>query len=150
MIIEVKSANEMKEFGKRLSGLLIGGEIIELVGDVGAGKTTLLKGIAEGLGVKEDVQSPSFTINRVYHIRDDLILAHYDFYRLTDAGIMEHELQEALDDKQTIVAIEWSDLVEGVLPSNRLRITIVPLTEDSRRVIVEATGESLMKIEHAL
>lgn len=150
MIIEVKSANEMKELGKRLSTALIGGEIIELVGDVGAGKTTLLKGIAEGLEVHDDVQSPSFTINRIYKARDDLVLAHYDFYRLTDIGIMEHELQEALDDKQTIVAIEWGNLVEGVLPSDRLRITIVPLTEDSRRVIVEATGESLKKVEHAL
>src|SRR5665647_571424 len=96
--IEVTSEQEMRTLGEKLGLLLKGGEVIELVGDVGAGKTTFVKGLAHGLAIDEDVQSPSFTISRVYDARDDLQLAHYDFYRLNDAGIMANELTETTQD----------------------------------------------------
>lgn len=150
MIIEVKSALEMKAFGKRLASLLKGGEVIELIGDVGAGKTTLTKGIADGMGVDEDVQSPSFTISRVYPVRDGLTLAHYDFYRLTDAGVMKQELAEVIKDLKTITIIEWGNIVTGVLPTDRLTLSIVPPTEMTRRIIVEAHGPKSKKIEQGL
>jgi tRNA threonylcarbamoyladenosine biosynthesis protein TsaE len=122
MIIEVASEADMKKLGHRLGQKLRGGELIELVGDVGAGKTTFTKGIATGLAIDEDVQSPSFTISRLYDARDGLHLAHYDFYRLGDAGIMTHELDETIHDSQTVTIIEWSDVVTRVLPDERLRI----------------------------
>ena len=150
MIIEVKDADEMIAFGKRLADLLRGGEVIELIGDIGAGKTTLTKGIGEGLGVTDDVQSPSFTISRVYPIRDGLTLAHYDFYRLDDAGIMKQELGETVADLKTITVIEWGNVVAGVLPSDRLTLSIVPPTELTRRIIVEAHGPISRRIEHGL
>jgi tRNA threonylcarbamoyladenosine biosynthesis protein TsaE len=150
MIIEVHTENEMKAFGARLASLLKGGEVIELVGDVGAGKTTLTKGIAAGLGVDEDVQSPSFTISRVYSANDGLTLAHYDFYRLHAAGIMGDELKETILNQQTITVIEWGGIVEGALPHDRLTLTIVAPTETSRRIIVEAHGLRSMSIEAAL
>ena len=131
----------MKALGKRLGTFLKGGEIIELVGDVGAGKTTLTKGIAEGLGIDEDIQSPSFTISRVYDARDSLVLAHYDFYRLHDAGIMANELQEIVHDKNTITIIEWAEIVSGVLPHDRLTIDITPVSETSRHIKLLASGE---------
>jgi tRNA threonylcarbamoyladenosine biosynthesis protein TsaE len=150
MIIEVNSATEMKAFGKHLSGLLSGGDVIELIGDVGSGKTTLVKGIAEGLGIDEDVQSPSFTINRLYQIRDNLMFAHYDFYSLSDPGILKQELDESLRDQKTITAIEWAAVVSGILPSDRLRLTLVPFAEDTRRITIEATGPRAKKIEGKL
>lgn len=150
MIIEVKDAPEMTTLGKRLAGLLRGSEVIELIGDVGAGKTTLAKGIAEGLGVDEDVQSPSFTISRVYSARDGLTLAHYDFYRLDDAGIMKQELGETMKDLHTITIIEWGNVVAGLLPTDRLTLSIVPPTETTRRIIVEAHGPKSLRIEHGL
>lgn len=130
--IEVSSEAETRALGEKLGRLLKGGEIIELVGDVGAGKTTFVKGLARGLGVEEDVQSPSFTISRVYDARGGLLLAHYDFYRLNDAGIMADELKETTQDLQSVTVIEWADIVEGVLPSSRLRITFTTPTETSR------------------
>jgi tRNA threonylcarbamoyladenosine biosynthesis protein TsaE len=140
-MITIESEAEMKAFGARLGAALTGGEVIELVGDVGAGKTTLTKGIAEGMGVSETVQSPSFTISRVY---DDtatgLRLAHYDFYRLHDAGIMADELQETAQDAQTVTIIEWADIVTGVLPDDRLTVAIVSPTELSRCIDLQATG----------
>lgn len=150
MIIEVKSAIEMNAFGKRLAGLLKGGEVIELIGDVGAGKTTLTKGIAEGLGINEDVQSPSFTISRVYDAQSGIRFAHYDFYRLVDAGIMKQELAEAMADPKTITVIEWGNVVKGVLPEDRLTLSIVPPTELTRRIIVEAHGLKSKRVELGL
>lgn len=150
MIIEVTNEQEMKAFGARLGRLLRGGEVIELVGDVGAGKTTFTKGLATGLDIAEDVQSPSFTINRVYTARNDLTLAHYDFYRLQEAGIMGDELKETILNQKTITVIEWGGIVEGALPVDRLTLSIVSPTETVRRIIVEAHGPRSLEIEHAL
>lgn len=141
MIFEVKDQTEMQRFGEKLGALLRGGEIIELVGDVGAGKTTLTKAIAGGLQITEDVQSPSFTISRIYEARDGLSLAHYDFYRLSDAGILANELHETVREAKTITIVEWADIVSGVLPDDRLTIHITPLSETARKVELSAGGE---------
>ena len=90
--IIVQTAEELIELGVTLGSLLRGGETIELVGDIGAGKTTLTKGLARGMGIAEEVQSPTFTLSRVYDAPNGRRLAHYDFYRLNNAGIMQAEL----------------------------------------------------------
>lgn len=146
MTIEVNSESEMKQLGKKLGALLAGGEILELVGDVGAGKTTLTKGIGEGMAVDDDVQSPSFTISRVYDARDGLQLAHYDFYRLHDPGIMAAELHETLSDARVATVIEWAEIVSGVLPEDQLTITITSPTESSRQVTLRAGGTKSKKL----
>lgn len=148
--MEVINEIEMKRFGEVIGRLLNGGEKIELVGDVGAGKTTLVKGIAIGLGINENIQSPSFTINRVYDGRDNIILSHYDFYRLDNAGIMADELGEAIDDKKTITVIEWGGAVLEILPKDRLIINISSPTEESRRLIIESGGVISEKLKVGL
>lgn len=141
----------MKTFGARLGALLKGGDVIELVGDVGAGKTTLTKGLAVGLQIDEDIQSPSFTISRVYDRATDAIrLAHYDFYRLHDAGIMADELFEATRDPNTITVIEWADIVTGVLPEDHLTLILTSPTETSRIVELIAHGTRAQQIVEAL
>ena len=135
---EVLSELAMRELGRDIGRQLKGGEVIELVGDVGAGKTTLVKGIATGLGVEEDVQSPSFTISRTYQTaRLDLLLAHYDFYRLHDPGIMASELGEVVNDKGVVTVVEWAEIVNDVLPDGHVRVTIIPTSETARRVVIE-------------
>jgi tRNA threonylcarbamoyladenosine biosynthesis protein TsaE len=146
MTIEVKSEEAMKAFGEKLGAVLAGGEIIELIGDVGAGKTTLTKGIAAGMGIDEDVQSPSFTISRVYDTASDLRLSHYDFYRLHDAGIMADELHETLHDPKTVTIIEWAEIVAGVLPADRLSVHIVSPGENERHITLTAAGPSSEKL----
>lgn len=143
MTIEVHSEADMKALGATLGALLRGGEVIELVGDVGAGKTTLTKGIAQGMSIDEDVQSPSFTISRVYDAPNGLTLAHYDFYRLGDAGIMANELHETVHDKNTVTIIEWAEIISGVLPKDHLKIIISSSADDeqSRRVVFDASGD---------
>ena len=137
----LKSESEMIEFGAMIGRLLSGGEMIELVGDVGAGKTTFTKGLAIGLTIKEDIQSPTFTISRVYDARDALHLAHYDFYRLNDAGIMTHELDEAINDPQTITVVEWGDVVQEILPKDRIQIRLTSPSIDDRIAAITAYGK---------
>jgi len=137
----------MRILGEQLGSRLRGGEIIELIGDVGAGKTTLVKGIGRGLKIDEDIQSPSFTVSRVYPARDHLTLAHYDFYRLNDAGIMADELAEAVTDSNTIVVIEWGDIIGGVLPGDYIRLSINPVDEVTRALEL-AIPKSYSYLEH--
>ncbi len=150
MNIQITGVKDMTDFGARLGGLLVGGVIIELVGDVGAGKTTLAKGIALGLGIDEDVQSPSFTISRVYTGREGLRMAHYDFYRLNDPGIMKAELAEVVADPQTITLIEWAELVGDTLPADRLTIRITPITETERQLDITSGGSRAQWVEKQL
>lgn len=148
MTTEVNNAEAMIDFGRRVGGLCSGGEVIELVGDIGAGKTTFTKGLAEALGVDEAVQSPTFTINRMYDTANGLRLAHYDFYRLNDAGMLASELAETVNDPNTVTVVEWADIVTGVLPDHTLRITIQTPTEDTRTVTLAAqSGKGLKLVE---
>lgn len=141
MEIEVQSEQELGVFGRRLGESVRGGQAIELVGDVGAGKTTLVKAIAAGMGIAENVSSPSYTLSQAYDGSRGVRLVHYDFYRLNDPGILAKELAEVLAEEASVVAVEWADIVADVLPADHLRIQIVPTSEHSRRLSVSAGGE---------
>lgn len=132
---EINSTEEMIEFGKEIGSNLEGGSVLELIGDVGAGKTTFTKGLALGLGVLETVQSPTFTISRVYE-GDNLTLSHYDFYRLNDYGIMKMELAENLSDPQNITVVEWAGGLADILPEKHLKLIFESVSEDKRLVKV--------------
>lgn len=139
MIIEVNSEQQTKDLAAKIGRGLKGGEVFELVGDVGAGKTTFVKGLAKGLEIEDDVQSPSFTISRVYDARDNLELVHYDFYRLNDPGIMANEVAEMTHDEKTVTVIEWADIVEGVLPQSRYTIRFESPSETDRSITLPDT-----------
>jgi len=139
MIIEVDSERATQALGERIGALLRGGEVFQLIGDVGAGKTTFVKGLAKGLGVDDDVQSPSFTISRTYDGRDAIQLVHYDFYRLNDPGIMASEVAEMSHDAKTVTVIEWADIVKGVLPEDHFTLSFTSPTETSRTITIPDT-----------
>jgi tRNA threonylcarbamoyladenosine biosynthesis protein TsaE len=92
------------------------------------------------MGVSEDVQSPSFTLSRVYDASQGRQLAHYDFYRLSDPGILADELADVLGDSRTVTIIEWAAIVEGVLPDSRSTIRITSPSETSRTVLLEGVA----------
>lgn len=75
-------------------------------------------------------------VERVYECRDNLSLHHFDFYRLQEAGIVARELEEVLEDPRAIVAIEWGDVVNGVLPMEHVELQLErqPDSEDSRKL----------------
>lgn len=133
----INTADEMEMLGQQIGQRLRGGEIIELVGDVGAGKTTFTRGLAKGLEIYDNITSPSFTINCNYTGRNGLTLRHYDFYRLSDPGIMNLELSEAIVDPKAVIIIEWGDSIADVLPEQRLVININYLPERGREVAID-------------
>lgn len=137
----IDNEHSLRAFGVRLGATLVGGELIELVGDVGAGKTTLAKAIAAGMGVTDDVGSPSYMLSQVYDAPHGLRLAHYDFYRLDDPGIMADELQEMLTDSRVVTLIEWGEMVAGVLPYDHVQIAIVPFGDTGRKLTLTAGGD---------
>lgn len=132
---KIKDEQEMINFGYELATNLTAPVVIELVGDVGAGKTTLTRGIAEGLGVKEPVTSPSFNISKRY-IFPNGTLVHYDFYRLPEPGIMQEDLLESFNDSQTITIMEWANSVAELLPEKHVRVEIALNEDGSRNVEV--------------
>ena len=115
--------------------------VIELIGDVGAGKTTLTRGIAKGLGIDDEVTSPSFTICKKYAFASGT-LSHYDFYRLPDPGIMSEEISEAIAEPHALVIVEWGSSVSNLLPEERIIIEILSLANQSRQVKISCPDNS--------
>ncbi len=138
--MKIDSDEKMQRLGVAIGQSVSGGEVLELVGDIGAGKTTLTKGIAKALDINEPVQSPTFTISRVYDSPRGLRLAHYDFYRLGEAGIMGDEIREAVDNN-SVVVVEWAGAVDGDLPEDRLAIKIIATSEEERLVEFHPGGK---------
>ena len=134
---------ELLRYGKKIGEKIksredfadTGAVVVELVGDVGVGKTTLTRGIAEGLGVAESVTSPSFTISKAYALPDGGRLVHYDFYRLSEPGLMVEDLEENLADSNNVVVIEWGESVGEVLPEGRMTIRLEYDEDAGRRII---------------
>ena len=138
--MKIDSDEKMQRLGVAIGQAVSGGEVLELVGDIGAGKTTLTKGIAKALDINEPVQSPTFTISRVYDSPRGLRLAHYDFYRLGEAGIMGDEISEAVDN-DSVVVVEWAGAVDGDLPEDRLVVKITTISEEERLVEFHPSGK---------
>jgi tRNA threonylcarbamoyladenosine biosynthesis protein TsaE len=133
--VSTSSANTERlatELGTRCKG----GEVIELISDLGGGKTTFVRGLAKGMGSTDNVASPSFTLSREYKA-GKLTIYHFDFYRLSEPGIIENELVELIGDPSGVVVIEWADIVEDVLPAERLTIRLERTGEDSRKFTYE-------------
>ncbi len=103
-----------------------------------------------GLGISDPVQSPTFTISRIYQANNGLELAHYDFYRLGEAGIMGNEINETASDPKTITVVEWAGAVKNNLPSDRLEVNIKVIDENKRLVELIAHGERAGQLKEQL
>lgn len=132
----INSEQEMLDFGADFAKSL-NNQVIELLGDVGAGKTTFTRGLAQGLGIKEPITSPSFTISKSYALpNSNGHFIHYDFYRLPDPGLMLDDLQENLNNPENVIIVEWGESVTNILPENRTKIEIKYNDDNSREVIL--------------
>lgn len=133
MIYETVSTSSegTERLGRLLGRLLKSPEIIELHADLGGGKTTFVRGLARGLGSKDMVASPTFTLSKIYKVKNGQEIHHFDFYRLYDAGIMADQLTESLESSNVITVVEWGDVVQNVLPEEKLTIEFKPTANDS-------------------
>lgn len=133
MNIVSKSSDETVELGKKLARILKGGEVVALYGDLGGGKTQFTKGIAKGLGVKDNIISPTFVIRRDYE-GEKLNLLHYDFYRFE---VPDEELIESLGEGtsiENVTVIEWAERVEKYLPKDVVKVTFKYVGENEREI----------------
>lgn len=121
--IETVSENETFEAGKRTALKVKPGDVYCLDGDLGAGKTVFAKGFAEGLGIKEPVTSPTFTIIKEYP-EGRLPLYHFDVYRIGDPSEMEAIGYEEYFFGEGVCLVEWSELIEELIPESAVHITI--------------------------
>jgi tRNA threonylcarbamoyladenosine biosynthesis protein TsaE len=128
------TADDTKELAAVIGQAARGGEVVELLSDLGGGKTTFVKGLAIGMGVSEVVQSPTFTLSQIHKAHHGLELHHFDFYRLSEPGVMSAELAESVAQPNAVVAVEWGEIVHEILPANRLTIKL-SVQEGEQRVV---------------
>lgn len=139
MIIETWTPEETFEVGRKLGAQAEAGQVYCLNGDLGVGKTVFTQGFADGLGIGEPVNSPTFTIVQQY---DDgrLPLYHFDVYRIGDIGEMDEIGYEDCFYGEGVCLIEWSDLIREILPEQSVEIRIEKDLEkgfDYRKITVE-------------
>jgi tRNA threonylcarbamoyladenosine biosynthesis protein TsaE len=150
VIVEIPTAQDMRDLGTRLARILKPGDLVVLDGPLGAGKTTLAQGIGAGLGVRGDVTSPTFVIARVHpSLAGGPPLVHADAYRVDGPlEIDDLDLDASMPDSVTIV--EWGKgLVEG-LAADRLDIEIsrtVGSESEIRHVSITAQGKRWDSVE---
>lgn len=135
--ITTYSENETMELAQNIESEKFPNMVICLIGDLGSGKTVFTKAFALALGINENITSPTFNIIKEYD-NAEMKLFHMDVYRLSDTkqdiGIEEYFT------KRGVCIIEWADLIEDILPKNRLDIKIKMVDEDTRQFIITPHG----------
>ena len=138
MVIETNSWEETYALGQKMGREARPGDVYTLVGDLGVGKTVLTQGIANGLGITEPVNSPTFTIVQEYD-EGRLPFYHFDVYRIGDLEEMDEIGYEEYVYGNGLTMIEWSNLIEEILPEKRKEIVIEKDLEkgfDYRRITI--------------
>ncbi len=139
-----ESAEQSRALGVRIGRLLRTGDVVLLHGDLGAGKTTLTQGIAQGLGVREQIQSPTFTLVAEHAGQtaggEPITLYHLDLYRLAGEDDLESfGWEHYLAPPDGVSVVEWPERAGSWLPEEYLLVRLESDGVDRRRVTVEAT-----------
>ena len=136
-----KSYNETINLGERLGKLLDNGSVLALKGDLAGGKTTFTKGIGKALNIKTVINSPTFTILKIY--KGDFTLYHIDAYRLEnneyDLGISEFE-------EDGIMVVEWPEYYQSFLPNDYIEIDFNYIDDDTREINFICHGDKYRKV----
>ncbi len=139
MRIITHSPQETIDTAKKIGGLLKKGDIIAYRGNLGAGKTTFTRGLAIGLGLGDNVTSPTFALVNEY-CGDKINLYHFDMYRIETEDDLESSGFYDYDFNNNIAVIEWSENIDGFLPKNTIYITINAVGDNDREIITEDGG----------
>lgn len=140
MYIEINDISEIRLAARRFLSEMGNSKVFAFYGTMGAGKTTFIKALCEEMGVQEIVTSPTFAIINEYHTQQGEVVYHFDFYRI-------YKLEEVFDFgyedyfySGKVCFIEWPELVETLLPSDAVRISIAE-TEKGRRILRTMEGD---------
>jgi tRNA threonylcarbamoyladenosine biosynthesis protein TsaE len=139
--LATNGAEETRAVGQAIASVVEGGDVFSLTGDLGAGKTTLVQGAARGLGVRDPVLSPTFTLVRQY--RGEHPVYHLDIYRLDRVqDVLDLGFEEMLD-QGGVVFVEWGDAIRALLPEEHLEIAVtMPADGDLRLLALSGSGGS--------
>ncbi|MBQ4225472.1 MAG: tRNA (adenosine(37)-N6)-threonylcarbamoyltransferase complex ATPase subunit type 1 TsaE [Oscillospiraceae bacterium] len=134
----VSSPEETIAFAEKIGSLLKSGDIIAYRGGLGAGKTTFTRGLALGMGLPDNVSSPTFALINEYRGRE-LSLFHFDMYRIMNEEALETTGFYDYMEEDGVIAVEWSENISELLPEKTIIIDIAVTGENERRITV--TGD---------
>ena len=131
------SFEETQSLGEHFAQKLKAGDFVAFYGNLGSGKTTFIQGLAKGLGIKRRIISPTFIIMRTYDLRPK-IFYHVDLYRTgSKQDLLGIGLDQIVEDKNSIVALEWAEKMGEMLPEKRIDVNCEYLGEDKRRITIK-------------
>lgn len=134
------SSEETQKFGEEISKFLFEGSVITLDGDLGAGKTTLTKGVGKGLGIDEEINSPTFNILKCY-FNDKLNLYHIDAYRLEDVPAEGKNIGlEEVIEGDGVCLIEWPLYIKEMIPFDSLSVEIHNVGGNERKITLSSNS----------
>lgn len=133
---KTNSAAETIALGEKIGGLLKGGDLIAYSGDLGAGKTTITRGVSIGMGLGDEVISPTFALVNEYR-GADLSLIHFDMYRINSSADLETTGFFDYMEEDAVLAVEWSENIAEEIPENAIRIDIQRVDDDTRIITIE-------------
>lgn len=143
--VETKNEKETMLIAEKFGKSLFAPCVVSLDGDLGAGKTTFVKGLAKGLGIKENITSPTFTILNNYQTKDNKPLYHFDLYRLNDKEefySLGFEQYFDLTVLKGITVVEWASNCENILPMRHFLVKITKVSNTNR--LIEITPKGLV------
>lgn len=133
--IITRSAEETIELGERIGRKLRGGDVIAYVGGLGCGKTTMTRGISKGLGLGDEVYSPTFALVNEYR-GEKLSLIHFDMYRILSSSDLETTGFFDYMGDDAVLAVEWSENIADDLPDNTITISFERIDDNTRKITV--------------
>ncbi len=132
--VTVNSPEETIAFAEKVGKLVRGGDVIAYRGGLGAGKTTFTRGLAIGMGLPDEVSSPTFALVNEY--RGKLTLYHFDMYRILNEEALETTGFYDYMGNDCVIAAEWSENIDDCLPDNTIYIEIERISDEFRRITV--------------
>lgn len=138
--ISLKEMNQVAEYliGKSEKAKSDNAVVLALSGDLGSGKTTLSQHIGKALGIEENLISPTFVIMKRYELHSQAFknLIHIDAYRLKNPDeLLKIGWQDIYSNKENLIIIEWPEMVEGLIPSNAIKVKLSHMGDDTRHII---------------
>ncbi|MBQ9828392.1 MAG: tRNA (adenosine(37)-N6)-threonylcarbamoyltransferase complex ATPase subunit type 1 TsaE [Lachnospiraceae bacterium] len=141
-VYESFSPGDTMELGRKMGSSALPGSVYALIGGLGTGKTAFTAGFAEGMGIKEHVNSPTYTIVQVYD-SGEIPLYHFDVYRIEDIDEMEETGFSDYIYGDGVSVIEWADIIGELIPDDAVTVTFErdPLGDPCRRRITVDRGD---------
>jgi len=152
--IITKSEEETKKFAAKVAKVILRPSegrsrkeaiVLGLFGDLGAGKTTFCQGFASGLGISENIHSPTFVIMKNYKLKaKSYQLIHIDAYRLQNPKeLLDLGWDELIENPRNIILVEWADKIQKILPKNYIQVKLEYIDKNKRKIFLRSTPNIL-------